>query len=202
MVQVDIFWSYGLASGLALAASKHLKKEKNPWKNEYFVLTLLWVAILFAPSGMYLLWEFPSWETMFVARGHADIPGWLVALFGATNITQGVLGFYVTWRLLRSGKELAAKMQTVWSHVAMLLVLAVGWDGTAWKRFTYSGTGQDWAAGVELPWTGFFTSPVFYTLLGMSVFFVPSYVYLCLRWRGEQQAHSGTLNQKMEMSPS
>jgi len=45
MVQVDIFWSYGLASGLTLAAGKQLKKEKNLWVNKYFLSILLWCKL-------------------------------------------------------------------------------------------------------------------------------------------------------------
>ena len=182
MVQVDVFWSYGLASGLAIAASEHLKKETKPWTNEYFVGVLLWTALLFAPSGLYLLWAFPYWETMFVARTHTDIPAWLVALFGFTNITQAVLGYWVTWKLLRAGKTFAAKMQPVWSHAAMFFILFVGWDGTGFKRFSYAGTGDEWARGVEYPWTAWFSSPVFYTLLGMTVFFLPTYLGLIYKW--------------------
>ena len=81
MVQVDVFWSYGLASGLALASSK--QKASHPFRNPGMVWTLLWFGLAFAPSGMYLLWAFPSWETMFVAQGHQHIPPWIVALFAA-----------------------------------------------------------------------------------------------------------------------
>ena len=50
-------------------------------------------AALFVPSGVWLLWRFPSWETMHA--GDRSLPAWLVAAFVATNATQGVLGFLV-----------------------------------------------------------------------------------------------------------
>lgn len=175
MVQVDIFWSYGLSAGLALAAGNSLKKETSFWKHPSFALSLLWTATVFAPSGMYLLWAFPGWETMFVARDHSSIPAWLVCLFSLTNITQGVLGFAVTAYFLRQGKKSAAIAQTVWAHAAMLFVLVVGWDGTGYKRFFYAGTGEEWHSGAGYPLSAFFSSPVFYTLLGMGVVFIPSY---------------------------
>ena len=93
MVQVDVFWSYGLASGLALAATKRIRKDESPWVTPHFLLSLLWIVLFFAPSGIYLLWEFPSWETMFVARNHEHIPTWLVCVFSITNVTQGILGY-------------------------------------------------------------------------------------------------------------
>lgn len=183
MVQVDVFWSYGLASGLALAAGKKLKKEPDPWVNKYFILTLLWIAVFFAPSGLYLLWQFPYWETMFLARTHTDIPAWLVTLFGVTNVTQGVLGYYVTWRLLRSGHDFAAKMQTVWSHAMMAAILVFGWDGSGFKRFSYSGNADEWANSVPYAWTQFFTSPVAFALIGLGLFLVPTYIYLVILFK-------------------
>jgi hypothetical protein len=175
MVQVDVFWSYGLNAGLALAATKMLKKESSFWKNPAFTLALLWTAIIFAPSGIYLLWNNPGWETMFVARNHASIPTWLVCLFSVTNITQGILGFYITYYFIRKGNQKAAIMQTVWSHLAMLFILVVGWDGTGYKRFFYAGIGEEWHTGVEYPISAFFSAEIFYTLLGLGVFFIPTY---------------------------
>lgn len=189
MVQVDVFWSYGLASGLALAARGSLRKMTDPWSNKYFTCTVLWTALVFAPSGMYLLWAFPYWETMFLARSYEDIPAWLVSVFAATNISQAVLGHYVTWRLLRSGRDRAAWMQPVWSHGAMLFILFFGWDGSGFTRFSYAGTGEDWAKGVAYPWTAFFESRVFYALLGMAVVFIPSYFGLVVKWLRESPAN-------------
>ena len=182
MVQVDVFWSYGLASGLTLAAGDKLRSV-DLWGNKYLVAIMLWIAALFAPSGMYLLWNFPSWETMFVAASRDDIPGWLVALFGLTNVTQGLLGYWTTARYLRSGRTKAAKMQTIWSHAAMLFILVVGWDGTGWLRFTNTRSWDDFHAGILNPWYQFFDSPVFWTLLGMGVILIPTYAYLCWQWR-------------------
>jgi hypothetical protein len=182
MVQVDVFWSYGLASGLTLAASKPLAKVPDVWGNKYLVGILLWIAALFAPSGMYLLWQFPGWETMYVAGSHADIPAWLVALFGITNVTQGLLGYYVTSKYIRAGKMGAAKLQAVWSHVAMFFILFVGWDGTGFLRFTHTGTREDFLAGNLRPWYEWLTSDVAFTLIGMGVILVPSYIYMCRRW--------------------
>lgn len=178
MVQVDIFWSYGLSAGLALAGHKVLKNTKSWYNNEIFLFSVLWTACIFAPSGLYLLWTNPAWETMFVARNFESLPPWLVALFAITNVTQGVLGFYVTAKLIRADKWRAAVWQPIWSHLAMFFILVVGWDGTGYRRFFYAGTGEDWHTGVEYPITAFFSSPIFYALLILGVFFIPSYLGL------------------------
>jgi O-antigen/teichoic acid export membrane protein len=98
MVQVDVFWSYAFGAGFAMAAARQLiedreKNDGNFFENKYFTHTLLFLAIIFVPSGGSLLWGFPDWETMQVAYDHHSIPAWLVSAFYVTNITQGLLGF-------------------------------------------------------------------------------------------------------------
>jgi hypothetical protein len=88
------------------------------------------------------------------------------------------LGFWVTYQFIRKGNPKAAAWQTIWSHLAMLFVLIVGWDGTGYKRFFYAGNGTEWHSGVTYPISAFFSAEIFYTLLGMGVFLVPTYVYL------------------------
>jgi hypothetical protein len=186
MVQVDVFWTYGLNAGLAMAASHALKKEKSFWNNRFFTLSLLWTACVFAPSGIYLLWNFPAWETMFVARDHLTIPAWLACLFSLTNILLGVLGFWVTYYFIKKNAKKAALAQTVWSHAVMLFILIFGWDGSGHERFFYSGNGDDWYNNIKYPWTHFFNSPVFYTLLGMAVVFIPTYFGLIAYFRKQK----------------
>ena len=120
---------------------------------------------------------------MFVARNHQSIPAWLVTIFAATNITQGLLGFYVTARFIRAGCWTMAVWQPIWSHLAMFSVLIFGWDGTGYKRFFYAGTGDDWHNGVSFDLTQFFSCSVFYGLLGLGVFFIPTYLGLVAKLR-------------------
>jgi len=111
MVQVDIFWSYALGAGFAASASRQLKEKDTPFQNDYFTYTLLYLSCIFAPSGIYLLWQFPHWETMQVATCHGDLPAWLVALFAITNITQGILGFWVSYICIKAGRYYWAHLQ-------------------------------------------------------------------------------------------
>ena len=190
MVQVDVFWSYGLSSGLALAAGSQLKKEKSFWNNPYFIVAMAWITLFFAPSGIYLLWNFPGWETMFLAENHRSIPSWLVMLFSFTNITQGVLGFYITWYFLRKGNKRAAWLQTIVSHACMFYILIFGWDGAGFRRFFYAGTGEEWHSGKAYEITDFFSASIFYTLLWMGVILIPTYLYVIKKFRSGTYAHA------------
>ena len=175
MVQVDVFWSYGLSAGLAMAGHKAIKKAPTWWDNKPFLFSVIWNACLFGPSGIFLLWSFPGWETMFVATNHLSIPGWLATVFSFTNVTQGILGFYVTAKLIRAEKWRAACWQPIWSHVAMFYILIFGWDFAGYRRFFYAGTGEEFHSGVSYPISAFFSCPVFFSLLGLGVFFIPTY---------------------------
>ena len=188
MVQVDVFWAYGMGSGFALAAAQQLRTGPRDrgvplLTNRYFTGTLLYLALLFAPSGVWLLWSYPSWETMHA--GDRGLPAWLVALFAATNVTQGALGFWVTERLLVHGRVRAAVAQLVCAYAGFFFILVHGWDGAGYRRF-FSATPDDLRAWATAPagrlvthWLG---SGVGLTLYGMGLVLIPALLYLTARW--------------------
>ncbi len=171
MVQVDVFWSYAMGAGLACAAHRQLETIETPSQSPFFVKNLLFLSCLFAPSGVYLLWNFPGWETMFA--GDRNLPAWLVSLFAITNVTQGILGFYVSYWLLRRGRVYLANLQWVLGYLAMFFILVHGWDGTGFQRFLYSGTIEQWRAGLAIPWYAFFWSEVAISLYVMGAILLP-----------------------------
>ncbi len=182
MVQVDVFWSYGLGSSFALAASKQLAAERAAQKglldSPYFAKTLLFLSVLFAPSGAWLLWSFPSWETMHA--GTRALPGWLVSAFAATNVTQGALGFAIVYLLAAHRKLWAAWLHWFFAYFAMFFILVHGWDGRGYQRF-FSASRADFLA-----WHGdvgaWLTSPVALTLYGMGVVLVPAILWILSSW--------------------
>jgi hypothetical protein len=208
MVQVDVFWSYGLGAGFALAAAHQLRQSapapapeiaapRPDWDllgDRYLTATLLYLGALFAPSGAWLLWGFPSWETMHASQG--DLPAWLVAAFVATNVTQGVLGFAVTRYLLRTGRSRLAYLQFVAAYFAMFFILVHGWDGTGYQRF-FSATPADYeawragATGLE-PVREWLTSDVALTLYGMGAVLVPVLLVITARWHAAGVRATGT----------
>jgi hypothetical protein len=182
MVQVDVFWSYGLGSSFALAASRQLAEEKRHGRgvleSPYFTKTVLFLAVLFAPSGAWLLWAFPSWETMHA--GTRDLPAWLVSAFAATNVTQGALGFFVVAALAARRRLWSAWLHWFVAYFAMFFILVHGWDGRGYQRF-FSFTRADFLAW-HGDWIGWLTSPVAFTLYGMGVVLVPTILYLTASW--------------------
>jgi hypothetical protein len=179
MVQVDVFWSYGIGAGFAMANSRVLEAPQpasgeaaaSPYDHPAFRDALLYLGCLFVPSGAFLIWQFTSWETMHVATAE-DIPGWLMAGFTMTNFTQGILGFAVATAFLRRRKPYAAYLQWVLGHLAMMFILVHGWDGSGYQRFL-SSTREDF-----LTWTwdtgrAWLTGPVALSLLTMGLAVIP-----------------------------
>jgi hypothetical protein len=194
MVQVDVFWSYAIGAGFAASAARQLKKEydvskgKNWYTSKYFLYTVLFLACLFAPSGIYLLWDFPQWETMQVAVSHAAIPAWLVTVFAVTNVTQGILGYWVAYKFIQKGRFKAAWGQVLIGYFFMFFILMYGWDGTGWQRFLYDASmhgGRLWSHGMY-DGAAFLTSNVAYALYGMGVIIAPFLLIPIVKWMREK----------------
>ncbi len=236
MVQVDVFWSYGLGASFAFGAWRQLRKlraQKNgdKWQltaeepklelpellktlagkdiippkfdraelekarqflvdfkernagaleSEYFRKTLLFLSLLFVPSGAVLLWSNPSWETMQVGK-YETIPQWLVGLFSITNVTQGLLGYLITHDKLMKGKYHSAALQTFIAYFLFFFTLANGWDNTGYQRF-FSKNRQafeNWKWANIFPWL---TSDVMAILLSFGVVFLPLMYYWVIKW--------------------
>src|SRR5450759_367455 len=210
MVEVDVFWSYALGSSFALAAFRQLRKiraesgendsefdlkemvdvkkivrelEKGnspAFNNQYFTKTLLFLSLLFVPSGSNLLWSNPNWETMQVGS-YETIPGWLVGGFTITNVTQGILGYWVTYNLLMKGKYEKAAWQTFLSYLGFWFILVNGWDKAGYKRFF----SRNREAFDDWKWTNFFgwlTSDVVRILLAYGAIFIPLMLYWVSKW--------------------
>jgi hypothetical protein len=194
MVQVDIFWAYAFGAGFALAAAHQLTREHRQglawWQSRHFVVMLLFMALLFAPSGIYLLSAFPSWETMHVARTFGDLPAWLVTLFAVTNVTQGVLGYWVTrWCVLRRHTT-AAVAQVSLSYFGFFFVLVNGWDGTGYHRLL--SVNHDDVASWSWSRIGeWLSSPVALTLVVMAVPILPYALGFLVSWLGEGHRDAG-----------
>jgi hypothetical protein len=178
MVQVDVLWSYALGAGFALAGTPPVGGAPRPIANPLadldrdpgFQHTLLFLALVFVPSGAWLLWAFPSWETMHV--GDADLPAWIVAAFSLTNVSQGALGYAIARALVRAGRRHAACLHFVGAYFGMFFILVHGWDGTGYRRF-FSATPQEldgWTWSTAAAWLG---SDVALTLYGMGVVMLP-----------------------------
>lgn len=206
MVQVDVFWAYGIGASFAVAAARQIKKNKEkdaafppenetkgPFYTPYFMTTLLYLSLLFAPSGAYLLWAFTSWETMHA--GDKNLPAWLVSLFSMTNVTQGILGFYVAYALIQRDKIYRAYLHFLGAYFFMFFILVHGWDGTGYQRF-FSETRADFLNWKPENIRHWLTCPVALTLDAMGILIIPGIVLPASRWLydGYRDENGGVIN--------
>lgn len=198
MVEVDVFWAYGFGASLALAAGRQLKKSEKPFETRYFVQAILFLALCWAPTGMLLLIRHPSWETMQVAESLSSMNEFLILGFGITNVTQGMLGFWIGYRLMRAGKYYLANLNWMLGYFGMFFILVYGWDGLGYDRFFYDrdllagspawlpgiGTGATWLTGIPAA-LKFLLSGVAFTLYTDGVYLLPPFAFLMYRWYAE-----------------
>ncbi|HMV44170.1 MAG TPA: hypothetical protein PK079_15070 [Leptospiraceae bacterium] len=192
MVQVDVFWAYGIGSTMAAAASKKLEEEKEPLSTSFYAKALVVLSCIWAPTGMLLLLKHPSWETMQVAETLYSIPVWLIIGFGITNVTQGILGFWVTSELIKRKKYYLSHLNWIFGYFGMFFILLYGWDGLGYDRFLYDRDlfgGEAWKPGAGYKGIGsvaaMFTSTVAMTLYIDGVFLVPAILYYFSKWTKE-----------------
>lgn len=194
MVQVDVFWGYGWGASLAAAAGRPLARSDRPLQSGSFVATLIFLSLFWAPTGMLLLLRHPSWETMQVAPDFLAMSEWLILGFGITNVTQGMLGFWVGQRLLARGQNYAAQLNWIAGYFGMFFILLYGWDGLGYDRFLYDRDllpgSPAWTPGAAtvqgggvLPalWT-FLQSGVATTLYIDGAYLLPPFFWLAARF--------------------
>ena len=196
-----MFWAYGWGASLAVAAGRQLVSEPKPLQSRFAVATLLFLSLCWAPTGMLLLLRHPSWETMQVAPDLASISEWLVLAFGVTNITQGLLGFWVGALLIRRGNWHGAQLNWIAGYFGMFFILLYGWDGLGYDRFLYDRdmiTGHPaWTpgAGTELgalpALIAFLRSSVAKTLYLDGLYLLPPFFFLTTRWAREGRKLTG-----------
>jgi hypothetical protein len=192
MVQVDVFWAYGWGASLAVAAGRQLAATKKPFETKFFVWTLLFLSLFWAPTGMLLLIRHPSWETMQAAENFLAMSEWIVLAFGITNITQGILGFWVGRQLMLHGKYYMAQLNWILGYFGMFFILLYGWDGLGYDRFLYDRdmypgspaweAGVGTAGGVLAAIVAFLTSSVAITLYIDGLWLLPPFLILALAW--------------------
>ncbi|MCS7143919.1 MAG: hypothetical protein NZ879_02735 [Archaeoglobaceae archaeon] len=170
MLQVDVFWVYGIGAMFATAAAKQLKSSKSMLETKYFSALLIYLSLIFVPEAIWLTWSFPHWETMHVYSKLTDIPTAVVVTFVILDFLIAMIGFWVAYKLIMAGREYLAHVQWFIGYLAFFFVLTNGWDCLAWQRFSWDPTvtGELWAPGKTML-LDFAKSNVAMTLYAMAV---------------------------------
>jgi len=173
MIEVDVFWSFSFGALFAATSAGSLRNEKTFWLTPSFVYNLLFLSLVFAPSGLFLLWDNPGWESMFLLGDKNEIHAILPTVFAFTNVLLGIIGYYMTYRKIRSypkGARLPMSYHKYWIHAYSCFTAILG---MGYNRFMYPSDYKAWNAGVTFPLTDFFSSRMCFTLLSMGVILIP-----------------------------
>ncbi|KAG0052275.1 hypothetical protein BGZ83_002781 [Gryganskiella cystojenkinii] len=183
MIEVDVFWSFSFGALFAAASAGSLRNEKTFWLTPSFVYNLLFLSLIFAPSGLYLLWDNPGWESMFLLGDKNEIHALLPTVFAFTNVLLGIIGYYVTYRKIRSYGPGRAKLpmsyHKYWIHAYSCFTAILG---MGYNRFMYPSDYKAWNAGLTFPLLDFLTSRMCFTLLSMGVILIPAAYIPCYIW--------------------
>ncbi|KAF9287418.1 hypothetical protein BGZ68_001853 [Mortierella alpina] len=182
MIEVDVFWSFSFGALFAACSAGSLKNQDQFWSTPSFVYSLLFLSLIFAPSGLYLLWDNPGWESMFVLGDKNEIHAILPTVFAFTNVLLGIIGYYVTYRKIRKHRndaQLPMSYHKYWIHAYTCFCAILG---MGYNRFMYPSDYVAWRAGVSYPLESFFTSRIFFTLLSMGVVLLPAAYIPCYIW--------------------
>ncbi|MDJ0344147.1 hypothetical protein QMK19_26395 [Streptomyces sp. H10-C2] len=170
-IQAALFWAYALGATFAVSATRQLQfwrrwtvgsrqreaapealpgvmavRIGGPTANPYLCLTVLFAAVLLVPTGLFLLWQNPSWQTMQVAGGHRGLWPGFVLLYAAGIVVAALLGFLIAQALAVAGIGYWAYLQTVGGYFLVFATLIHGWDGEGYRRFLTTSQQQftDW----------------------------------------------------------
>lgn len=154
-IQAALFWAYAVGATFALAAGRQLQvwerinagegpRTRSRAANPYLALTVLFAAVLMVPTGLFLLWQNPSWSTMHVADSHEGVWAGFVLCYAGGIPVAAVLGFLAAQVLVLVGAGYWAYLQCVGGYFLLFGTLVHGWDGSGYERFLSPGA-RDWA---------------------------------------------------------
>ncbi|MEI5103565.1 hypothetical protein RB200_39975 [Streptomyces sp. PmtG] len=128
-IQAALFWAYAVGATFALAAGRQLQvwerinagegpRTRSRAANPYLALTLLFAAVLMVPTGLFVLWQNPSWATMHVAGGHDGVWAGFVLLYAGGIPVAALLGFLAAQVLVLVGAGYWAYLNCVGGYFA------------------------------------------------------------------------------------
>ncbi len=134
---------------LALVFSRQLAQTANPILNRFFLGTVLYGLLFFAPVGVYLYYFHTDWSLMYYSV-FMNMPVEKLAWFGVLAISLYMLaliiGFQVGFFWIKQDK---AKLG--WIVLGGLLVLLGGYSLISIDRLGNVGTFAEWQAGQAVP---------------------------------------------------
>ncbi|CAM5580335.1 hypothetical protein GCM10010329_76320 [Streptomyces spiroverticillatus] len=198
-LQAAPFWAYAIGATFAVSAGRQLQWWERSVRGEgvrtrsraadpYLALTVLYAAVLLVPTGLFLLWQNPSWATMHVVDGHQGLWAGFVLFYAGSLVVGALLGYLAARLLVLVGAGYWAYLQSVGGYFLLFGTLVHGWDGDGYRRLLTASTRayRDWPReSVVNNVLDFLTSGTFLALLVLGVAVVGTMLVTEIGWLAE-----------------
>lgn len=142
MVQVDLPGAFAAGQIFALLSRNYLQKEENRFDHRLMGPIGLYFALIYAPIGMFLLFGWPAWESMYwwewVERPAFNPPvTFFYISFYLSMILIGNASYIIGHSLYLMGKDKIVNILVIIGIVATLLPFIL-WPFTWYHVGTYA----------------------------------------------------------------
>ena len=176
MLLLEPFWVYSSVALCVACGRKDLLKVEDIWGNRFFSGIMVMIAGVFVPVENWVLHRHAAWETTFIVRNLQDST--LIALASLLHILMALTGYWLSMHLLRKYGVDAVIKSTMWAFSVFFTS-----QGLFYDSLMYSGTYDEYHAGVEKTFVSFFYTDRFFD--AYIIFFLlygPVFYYLAISW--------------------
>ena len=142
MLQVDAPGAFALGQILAWLTQKYLKVTEPQFTHRLMGPVVAYFSLIFAPVGMFLLFGWPGWESMYWWSWieQSSFRPWVAGfylLFYLAMILIGLGSYMLGHKLIRKGKKVVVAVLSVVGVVVSLLPFFI-WRMTWYHIGTYA----------------------------------------------------------------
>jgi hypothetical protein len=161
MVQVDIPGAFAVGQIFAVLSKKYLKREEKKFTHRLMAPIGWYLALIYAPVGMFLLCGWPGWESMYwwewvEQLAFNPLVAFFYIAFYFSMIFIGNMSYIIGHNLYLKGKDKTVNILAIIGIIATLLPFFI-WPFTWYHIGTYA---QYHAVPRET--TTIFTTPSFF----------------------------------------
>ena len=142
MVQVDLPGAFAVGQIFAVLSKNFLKREENKFTHRLMAPIGWYLALIYAPVGMFLLCGWPAWESMYwwewvEQPAFNPLVAFFYIAFYISMILIGNMSYITAHNLYQKGKDKTVNILAILGIIATLLPFFV-WPFTWYHIGTYA----------------------------------------------------------------
>ena len=174
MLVLEPFWVYASVSFCVTCGRRQLSRVESVWGNVYFSYILILITAVFAPVENWVLHRNTDWESSFLLEKISDSS--VIALASLIHILSALLSYSASMYLLRRHGQDAVLKSAIWSFSIFFL-----FQGLFYDSLMYSGTYDEFHAGIPKSyWSFFYSSRFFDAYIVFFLFYGPPFYGLAI----------------------